>query len=64
MQNQISTKIDVPSSIDAPVNKGDVIGKVILTINDDWHEFPLVAKESVQEVGLFNKITSFIKNLF
>ena len=63
-KNNIDIQKDIPSSISAPLNAGTVIGKMIITIDQEVQEIPLVAKESIDKVGFFKRIILYITNVF
>jgi D-alanyl-D-alanine carboxypeptidase (penicillin-binding protein 5/6) len=49
----------------APIQKGDVVGQVNYTLDDEpLASFDLVALETVEEGGLFSRIIDYIKLLF
>jgi len=63
-KNNINIKKDIPSSLPAPLRVGDVAGKMILTIDNEEHEVPLIVKESIEKVGFFKQIILYITSLF
>ena len=63
-KNNINIKKDIPSSLSAPLRAGDVAGKMILTIDNEEHEVPLIVKESIEKVGFFKQIILYITSLF
>ncbi|MNI77934.1 D-alanyl-D-alanine carboxypeptidase DacA precursor [compost metagenome] len=56
------------SKLIAPVKKGDVLGKVTVTYNEQTYDVNLVAKNDVKKAGWFKLMTrsvrSFFANLF
>jgi len=51
--------------LEAPINKGDVIGKLYYQIDDeDIAEYPLMALETVEEGSLFSRMWDYIVLLF
>lgn len=56
------------SKLVAPLNKGDVLGKLTVTYNEQKYEVNLVAKDDVKKAGwfklLFRNIRNFFANLF
>ncbi|WP_438447525.1 D-alanyl-D-alanine carboxypeptidase family protein [Gorillibacterium sp. sgz5001074] len=48
----------------APVSKGDVLGKLTVTYNEQKYEVNLVAKEDVKKAGWFKLFTRSIRNFF
>lgn len=52
---QIKTRIEAPETLPAPIEKGTVVGKVIVSIGDkDVSSTPLLAGESVPRLGFFH----------
>lgn len=55
----------IDSELRAPIQKGDVIGKVNYTLSDEpIKSFDLIALETVEKGGLFSRIMDYIKLLF
>jgi D-alanyl-D-alanine carboxypeptidase (penicillin-binding protein 5/6) len=48
----------------APLKKGDVLGKLTVTYNEQKYEVNLVAKEDVKKAGWFKLFTRSIRNFF
>jgi serine-type D-Ala-D-Ala carboxypeptidase (penicillin-binding protein 5/6) len=48
----------------APLKKGDVLGKLIVTYNEQKYEVNLVAKDDVEKAGWFKLFTRSIRNFF
>ncbi|MCI5504813.1 MAG: hypothetical protein MR410_12230, partial [Eubacterium sp.] len=47
-----SCKTDLPSSLSAPIKKGDSVGKVSLFINETlYREYPIRAKDDVRAIS-------------
>lgn len=52
------------ASLVAPKSKGDVLGKLTVTYNEQKYEVNLVAKEDVKKAGWFKLFTRSIRNFF
>jgi D-alanyl-D-alanine carboxypeptidase (penicillin-binding protein 5/6) len=63
--NFLDTEISMENNLKAPINKGQQIGTLRVTYNDDLVvEEPLVALETVEKGGLFRRLLDSIKLLF
>lgn len=63
--NAIQTQISVQPNVNAPLQKGQVIGKLTATLNGKViAEKPLVALKAVEEAGFFSRIFDHIKQFF
>lgn len=61
----VKTQLVVDPSIKAPIQKGQVIGKVIASLDGKMlTEKPLVALEAVEEAGFFSRMMDHIKIFF
>ena len=60
-KNTIKAVVEYNSPIEAPINKGDKIGKLYVYINDELREEAnIIAKESVKKANIFSRLfTSF-----
>ena len=55
----------IDTELRAPINKGDVVGQVNYTLNEEpVATFDLIALETVEEGGIFSRIIDYIKLLF
>jgi D-alanyl-D-alanine carboxypeptidase (penicillin-binding protein 5/6) len=63
-QNEINTKIEVPSPLSAPLEAGDLVGKMVVTIDGEVQEIPVIVNESVEKVGFFRQIIAYIASIF
>jgi D-alanyl-D-alanine carboxypeptidase (penicillin-binding protein 5/6) len=55
----------VPNAIEAPVQEGQELGSIRLTLNDEVvAEAPLVALRSVEEAGIFSRLIDYLLLLF
>lgn len=62
--NDISQEISINENISAPVNKGDVLGKVTYSCPDGSKlQVDLVAENSVEKITLWN-MTTYLYNLW
>jgi len=62
---QVQTKVELQASVEAPVAKGAVIGKVIATVNGKpLGEAPLVAQAEVERSGFLLRMWQHILRLF
>lgn len=63
--NAIKTQISVQPNVNAPLAKGQVIGKLTATLNGKViAEKPLVALKAVEEAGFFSRMIDHIKQFF
>lgn len=63
--NDLQPFLEVKSSLEAPVKKGQAVGKVVITLDDTpVTEIELVALESVGEGSLLDKIIDYIMSYF
>ncbi|MDQ9010042.1 D-alanyl-D-alanine carboxypeptidase PBP5/6 [Acinetobacter gerneri] len=61
----IKTQISVQPNLNAPLQKGQVVGKLIATMDGKViAEKPLVALQSVEEAGFFSRMIDHIKQFF
>lgn len=61
----ISTQIVLQSELKAPIQQGQVVGKLITTMNDTQiAEKPLVALEAIEQAGFFSRLIDHIKQFF
>ncbi len=61
----VKTQLVVNPSINAPIQKGQVIGKLVATLDGKMlTEKPLVALEAVEEAGFFARMMDHIKIFF
>ena len=65
-ENDIKTSIELPETCQTPINKGDVIGKMIITCPAFEHSISvnLVARETVERSGFFRRVGQMIGTLF
>lgn len=61
-RKKLKANIQLDDELTAPLEKGQIVGKVFLSIDDkDIAEYPLVTLESVPEGGLMSKAIDYIK---
>ncbi|NHB57755.1 D-alanyl-D-alanine carboxypeptidase PBP5/6 [Acinetobacter shaoyimingii] len=61
----IKTQVSVQPNVNAPLQKGQVIGKLTATLNGKViAEKPLVALQAVEEAGFFSRMIDHIKQFF
>ena len=61
----IKTQISVQPNLNAPLQKGQVVGKLTATLNGKViAEKPLVALKAVEEAGFFSRMIDHIKQFF
>lgn len=60
INKKINVFIEVAEHVNAPINAGDVLGNAKIVTENDTQTVPLIAKESVEEVGFFTKIWRYI----
>lgn len=68
-QKEVSSKVDFTTEIHAPIQKGQEMGKLILTLGDQTiSEIPVVALADVEEANFFKRIFHhlilFFRHLF
>ena len=57
--------MELNSSLDAPIKRGDTVGKAIIKDGETIvHEVPLVALDAVDSGGFWSKVTDSVKKLF
>lgn len=62
LSNKYELKIRYKAPVKAPVKKGDTLGKLILMNNEGVEkDFPLVAENDVEQVGVFQKFVANLK---
>ena len=62
---QVKTEVQLNPEITAPIAKGDVLGKILVTLNGQPQgEQALVALEPVEEAGFFKKLWQRFLSLF
>ena len=62
---QVQTALSVSPNLTAPIQKGQVVGKVIATLDGKTLvERPLVALEPVEQAGFFSRMIDHIKMFF
>ncbi|WPL19921.1 D-alanyl-D-alanine carboxypeptidase DacC precursor [Thiorhodovibrio winogradskyi] len=58
---QIVTRLEVPPDITAPVEQGQRVGDIVVTLNDEeLHRVPLVALEAVPRGGLIRRASDTV----
>ena len=63
--NDLQPFLEVKSSLEAPVDKGQAVGKVVISLDDTpVTEIDLVALESVGEGSLLDKLIDYIMSYF
>lgn len=63
--NNIQTKLEVNPKLEAPIQQGQVIGKITATLDGKvLVEKPLVALKPVEEAGFFSRLIDHIKLFF
>ena len=63
-KSQISQEIILEEVVEAPIEIGQQIGKIVLKIGDEVAgECPLTAKESVEKMTILKSLELFLKNL-
>ena len=63
-KNNVDIKKDIPASLPAPLKAGDLVGKMIITVDNEKYEVALVVKESIGKVGFFKQIILYIASFF
>jgi D-alanyl-D-alanine carboxypeptidase (penicillin-binding protein 5/6) len=62
---QMKAELLVPGAIEAPVQEGQELGAIKLTLNDETvAEAPLVALRGVEEAGIFSRFVDYVLLLF
>lgn len=63
--SNINKTIELPSSISAPINKGDIIGGAKFTLNDEViSTVPLISETSVNKISIFTMSTKILNSWF
>ena len=63
--NAIKTQISVQPNLNAPLQKGQVVGKLTATLDGKViAEKPLVALQAVEEAGFFSRMIDHVKQFF
>ncbi len=61
----IDKKIDLPTTIQAPINQGDIIGKVTFSLNDNILETSnLISNNTIKKIDIFSMIGFMINKWF
>lgn len=56
--NKVTTSLNIPKIIKAPLNKGQVVGTYVVKLKDEiLVEYPAIALNTVKKGNLFNKIS-------
>ena len=64
LRNKYELKVRYKEPIKAPIKKGDTIGELILIDSDgSERDFPLLAKNDVEQIGVFQKFVANLKYL-
>lgn len=64
-RRNLKVDIQLNQQLIAPIQQGDVVGKVVLMLNAEQNaEFPLIALETVTEAGFFSRLIDDIKLRF
>ncbi len=59
--DKLETRIEIPESISAPVNQGQQIGKVIISLNgNDIGQVPLVSQNEHKKAGFIDRLKGII----
>jgi D-alanyl-D-alanine carboxypeptidase (penicillin-binding protein 5/6) len=65
VEQQLKARMHIDDVIRAPVQKGQVLGRVTIEFNDELlAEVPMVAQESVERAGFFARLLDSIKLFF
>lgn len=59
-QNKVTTKMVLNESIEAPIKKGDKVGKLLITTPSGTQETALVAGEDCEKLGLFKRALRYV----
>lgn len=59
-QNKVQTKVVVSDSLEAPIKKGDRVGKIVVTSPAGTLEGVLVSGENVDKLGFFKRALRYI----
>ena len=63
--DQVAVEMTLPEVIEAPIQAGDELGELRVSLNDETlHSGPLVALSSVAEAGVFAQLGDFLTLLF
>lgn len=63
-ENEVSQSIEINNNIEAPIKKGDVLGKVVFTLKDgnQISSTNLIASENIDKINFKNMVKKIIKN--
>jgi D-alanyl-D-alanine carboxypeptidase (penicillin-binding protein 5/6) len=63
--DSLKAELVVPNAIEAPLEKGQVLGRLVLRLGEETvADVPLVALDAVEEAGFFSRIVDFLLLLF
>jgi len=63
--NKLKGLMELNKSLDAPITRGDVVGKAIIKDGDTIvHEVPLLALDVIEAGGFWSKVTGSVQKLF
>jgi len=61
----IKPHLELPARLEAPIQKGQQIGKVIIAVSeDDSIEYDLIALQDIQEAGFLSKLRDYVMGYF
>ena len=61
-REKITASFTLDKELEAPINKGEVVGTLTLKIEDELvTEYPLVSLDQVDEGGMFKKLKDFVR---
>ena len=64
-KNKVVRKTELPDSLEAPVKKGDVIGKVVYTLDDEViYELDIILTDDVERAGWFQIFIQWLLEWF
>ncbi|GAB2994551.1 serine hydrolase [Psychrosphaera aestuarii] len=64
-REKLKASFTLDKPLEAPINKGEVVGTLTLKIEDDVvTTYPLVALDQVNEGGLFKRVTDYFRKKF
>ena len=64
-ENKLNAALNIEPVIEAPIKTGDVLGNLVVTLNNEvLVEKPLVALHDVEQAGFFSRMTDYVSLFF
>lgn len=62
-EDKIIKEIELNDNLSAPINKGSIVGYLIIKYNDEVYKYPLVVKEDIEPLSIKELIGYYIKDI-